>query len=308
MLLLSALAMLLVPTVAQATPGMDWEHNKDSHEGWTAITEDVLTDKETYELSSGKYYLSGVYDEGWRRDVMDSPARLVVTGNVTLCLSDTRYTYTGSGADSCGIEVKEGASLTICCCGHDEYYNYDGEITFYDVENGIDNHGTLAMASGSILSNTVAGGSCVYNHSGATMYASGGSLGGSSGNLDGRDVSYGIYNASGGSLEISGTARISGEQPGDGPVWELTPTGPLVDVMTSDTITVSDLPTADELMEDGNAFRSYSIGWQGAAGGGVVISGVSGDSEDTTGLETWLRFTLTYPENAEFIYREASMA
>ena len=106
------------------------------------------------------------------------------------------------------------------------------------------------------------------------MHASGGGLSGASGNLNARNASYGIYNAPGGKLEISGTAKISGEQPGDGPVWELTPTGPLVDVMTSDTITVSDLPTEEELLEDDNALRSYSIGWEGAAEA-VVVSGVS---------------------------------
>lgn len=303
LLLLSVLALALMPTIANAVPAASWEHEDDSHNGWTAVSAEMLASGDPYVLNDGKYYFSGAYDEGWGRDVIDSSSRLVVEGDVVLCLADTRYSYGGTGEGSCGIEVKEGASLTICCCGHDEYYNYDGEIVFSNVGNGIDNHGSFTMAGGGILANTVAEGACAYNHAGATMHASGGGLSGASGNLNARNASYGIYNASGGKLEISGTARISGEQPGDGPVWELTPTGPLIDVMTSDTITVSDLPTEEELLADNNAFRSYSIGWEGAAGA-VVVSGVSGDADSTTGLETWMRFSLTYPENAELIYQE----
>ena len=302
-LLLSVLALALMPTIANAAPAASWEHEDDNHNGWTAISAGMLASGDPYVLNDGNYYFSGDYDEGWGRDVIDSSSRLVVEGDVVLCLADTRYSYEGTGEGSCGIEVKEGASLTICCCGRDEYYNYDGEIVFSNVGNGIDNHGTFTMAGGGVLANTVAEGACAYNHASATMHASGGGLSGASGNLNARNASYGIYNAPGGKLEISGTARISGEQPGDGPVWELTPTGPLVDVMTSDTITVSDLPTEEELLEDDNALRSYSIGWEGAAEA-VVVSGVSGDADSTTGLETWMRFSLTYPENAELIYQE----
>ena len=274
----------------------DWEHTSHGTD-WTELTEKKL-EEENYTLQNGNYYFSGTIDEWGELYVLTTNTQLTITGTVTLCLNNTRYTYEGE-ADA-AIVVGEDANLTICCCQGDEWGNYDGMISNSNVFYGIYNNGTLTVTGGGIAINKE-NGAAVYNAGTCTL--SGGSVSGSAMQYPTKKTAYGVYNEEGASLTITGSPNISGSEPGE---WEsgseFVSAGPQIDILTYDTIEVQDLP-AD--ISDWQSIRYYNIGYYGEAGQ-AVVRGVSGSSTPSTEAEivaaTWQRFTLTYPENAEFIY------
>ena len=82
----------LLPATALAAAEGSEKHT--DHTEWTALTEDVLKEKE-YQLEDGQYYFSGTeYEYG--ELVIETSSVLTVTGNVTLCLNNVSYTYTGN--------------------------------------------------------------------------------------------------------------------------------------------------------------------------------------------------------------------
>ena len=142
----AVLTVGLLPTAAWAA-GEDWEHN--DHTDWTALTTEKLSELD-YTLTTGKYYLSGTEQSLLPGQVsMDISNPITVTGNVTLCLNNVSYTYTGS--EQSAIVVQEGASLTICCCKEDDS-NYLGGISSNSVPYTVSNSGTLHTTSGAISS------------------------------------------------------------------------------------------------------------------------------------------------------------
>lgn len=286
-ILIFALCVSLL-SVGAAAADETWKHS--NHEGWTELTVEAL-EKTDYTLHNGNYYFSGTSD-GWG-EVLTTTKQIKITGTVTLCLNNTRYTYEGE-ADA-AIVVGEGANLTICCCQGDEWGNYDGMISNSNVSYGIYNNGTLTVTGGGIAINKE-NGAAIYNAGTCTI--SGGSMSGTAGTWGNFKTAYGIFNAKDASLSISGSPSISGRAVGD----MNDPSGPQIDILTYDTINVRDLPT-----DSYELVRSYNIGYYGETGQ-VVVSGVSGSPNPGTMEEilaaTWQCFTLTYPENAEFIYDE----
>lgn len=93
-----------------------------------------------------------------------------------------------------------------------------------------------------------------------------------------------MYNEENGRLTITGNPEISGQAPGE----RIEPTGPQIDVYTSDAITVHDLP---------NDFEGINIGFYGEDGD-AVVSGVTADAVKF--------FTVTDPKNSELIYDGAN--
>ena len=270
----------LLPATALAAAEGSEKHT--DHTEWTALKEDVLKEKE-YQLEDGQYYFSGTeYEYG--ELVIETSSVLTVTGNVTLCLNNVSYTYTGNNESA--VVVEENASLTICCCQPGQYSDYAGSIHAPNAKYVINNGGTLRITGGEVYSN-VEYGAPVYNAGACTV--SGGNLYGNAGNpLGGYKTAYGIYNADEASLTITGAPTIEGKAPGEMD----DPTGPQIDVLTYDTICVEDL--SDD-------FWGFNIGFYGEAGT-TVVSGVTGDPDDWTG--TWYLFTLAYPENAVFTYNQ----
>ena len=281
-----ALCLGLLPATALAAGG-DWEHTSGVHSGWTELTAEKLREL-NYALEDGKYYLSGTEQSFLPNQVsMDISNPITVTENVTLCLNNVNCTY--SGSEQSAIVVQEGASLTICCCKEDDS-NYLGGISSNSVPYTVSNSGTLHTTSGAISSG-VEFGAAIYNAGTCTI--SGGSLSGNVGIWE-KKAAYGIYNAAGASLTITGAPYITGSAPGD----MNDPSGPQIDILTYDTIEVQDLPS------DWQSMRYYNIGYYGEAGQ-AVVSGVSGPTDPNAEgyMEaTWRCFDLTYPENAEFIY------
>lgn len=261
-----------------------WKHS--NHEGWTELTVEAL-EKTDYTLHNGNYYFRGTSD-GWG-EVLETTKQIKIIGIVTLCLNNTMYTYEGD-ADA-AIVVGEGANLTICRCQGDEWGNYDGMISNSNVSYGIYNNGTLTVTGGGIAINKE-NGAAIYNAGTCTI--SGGSMSGTAGKWGNFKTAYGIFNAKDASLSISGSPSISGRAVGD----MNDPSGPQIDILTYDTIQVENLST--------DTYPLYNIGYYGEAGQ-VVVNGVSGPSDPNAEgyMEaTWPCFTLTYPENAEFIYDE----
>ncbi len=286
-----ALCVGLLPGTALATGENSWEHT--SHDsGWTALTADKLTELD-YTLSNGKYYLSGTADEWGESYILETTQQLTITGTVALCLNNTRYTYEGSS--DAAIVISEGADLIICCCQSDEWGNYDGMVSNSNVSYGIYNAGTLTVTGGGIFINQE-NGAAIYNAGTCTI--SGGSMNGTAGWWENYKTAYGIFNANGAKLTISGSPSISGTAPGD----MNDPSGPQIDILTYDMIYVDDLDTSS--FEN---YKSYNIGYYGTPGE-AVVSGVAGvldpswENENEYLAATWMRFQLTYPENAEFIY------
>ena len=286
-----ALCVGLLPGTALATGENSWEHT--SHDsGWTALTADKLTELD-YTLSNGKYYLSGTADEWGESYILETTQQLTITGTVALCLNNTRYTYEGSS--DAAIVISEGADLIICCCQSDEWGNYDGMVSNSNVSYGIYNAGTLTVTGGGIFINQE-NGAAIYNAGTCTI--SGGSMNGTAGWWENYKTAYGIFNANGAKLTISGSPSISGTAPGD----MNDPSGPQIDILTYDMIYVDDLDTSS--FEN---YKSYNIGYYGTPGE-AVVSGVVGvlhpswENESEYLAATWMRFQLTYPENAEFIY------
>ena len=120
-----ALCVGVLPGTAGAAEPESWEHT-DHTTGWTELTAEKLGDL-NYTLESGKYYLSSTEpnmlpDQFLMYNMTES---ITVTGNVTLCLNNVSYTYTGS--EQPAIVVQENASLTICGCAKSGN-NYLGNI------------------------------------------------------------------------------------------------------------------------------------------------------------------------------------
>ena len=272
-ILILALCVSLLSVGAWAAD--ETEHT--SHDSsWTELTADEL-DKLNYTLESGKYYLSSTDMNMLPGQFLMYPMTKVitVTGNVTLCLNNVSYTYTGN--EQPAIVVNEGASLTICGCKKDGD-NYLGSIFSNSILYTVSNSGTLHIASG-VISSSVECGAAIYNAGTCTI--SGGKVSGSAGNsFDGFKTAYGVYNAENGSLTITGNPEISGRAPDD-------PKGPQIDVYTSDVIVVQDLASG---------FEGVNIGFYGEDGE-TVVSGVT--DEDTAKL-----FKVTDPENSELIYNK----
>lgn len=273
----------LLPATALAAAEGSEKHT--DHTGWTELTEDVLKEKE-YQLEDGRYYFGGEKNE-YDELVIETPSVLTVTGNVTLCLNDVHYTYTGN--EESAVVVEENASLTICCCRDSEgtLSSSKADKPMYTVYN----KGTLRIVGGNIYSNTPKG-APVYNA--GTCTVSGGTLQGSASiSMNEQRAAYGIYNANGANLTITGDPSISGSEPGRyDSSHDFTSAGPQIDVLTYDTICVEDL--SDD-------FWGFNIGFYGEAGT-TVVSGVTGDPDEWTG--TWYLFTLAYPENAVFTYNQ----
>ena len=193
----------LLPATALAAGGSG-EHT--GHNEWTALTADVLKGK-NYQLEGGQYYFSGEENE-YDELVIETPSVLTVTGNVTLCLNDVHYTYTGN--EESAVVVEENASLTICCCQDSEgtLSSSKADKPVYTVYN----KGTLRIVGGNIYSNTPKG-APVYNA--GTCTVSGGTLQGSASiSMNEQRAAYGIYNANGANLTITGDPSISGSEPG----------------------------------------------------------------------------------------------
>ena len=272
-----ALCLGLLPATALAAEG-DWEHTSHGAD-WTALTTDKLSGL-NYSLTTGKYYLSGVKeDQNAPFSNMSETNQITVAAGekVTLCINDVVYDYNGS--EDFAIIVEAGASLTICCCGSIQYAGLNSNDSC-----AVKNNGTLNMASGRIFSRVECG-AAIYNA--GTCIISGGKVSGSAGGgyQEPYETAYGIYNEEGGNLTITGSPEISGQAPGE----LLEPTGPKIDVHTSDTITVHDLSAK---------FEGINIGFYGEDGD-TVVSGVT--DENTAEL-----FTVTDPENSKLIYDSAS--
>ena len=276
-LLLLATALPL-PALADEPEQDAWEHTGHGS-GWTELTADTLSSL-NYTLEKGKYYLSsaerGMLPNQFLMYNMTNP--ITVTGNVTLCLNNVSYTYTGN--EKAAIVVSENASLTICGCEKNGN-NYLGTIFSNSVPYTVSNSGTLYIASGGI-SSSVEYGAAIYNAGTCTI--SGGKVSGTAGGgwQQPYKTAYGVYNAEGGSLTITGNPEISGQAP-----WERDePTGPQIDVYTSDTIKVQNLS---------NEFEGVKIGFYGEDGK-TVVSGVTADTAKL--------FTVTDPANSKLIYNE----
>ena len=251
------------------------------HSGWTELTEAVLT-QDSYTLTDGEYYLGD--------SITTTSTQLVVTGDVTLCLNGKQYTYIGDGGSA--IKVEAGASLTVCNCQEQGYlFNISASKGAGAV---IENYGTLYYTGGSIQAATE-NSAAIWNHGSLTV--SGGSISATAQEGAVRKTAYGIYNAQGATLTISGLPSITGSQPG--PINPPTETGPRVDILTYGAIDVSDFDV-DTWWEQllGYSASSYNISFQGEPSGTIL-----------TGLNTWSDksyldsiFCLVYPENAETNY------
>lgn len=289
-ILVLALCVSLLSVGAWAA---DETEHTSHYSSWTELTVEELENL-GYTLTSGKYYLSSTEKQADDIDYyeMTGSQTIAVTGDVTLCLNDVYYSY---GGNQPAVSVSEGASLTVCCCKLDRYDNFLGTLRCNKgVLYGIENKGTLIFAGGSIITNTE-NGAAVYNAGTCTI--SGGSVSGSAVSGQVYKTAYGIYNENGAQLTITGSPRISGNEPGYWEGWtEFVSTGPQIDILTYDTINVNDL---------GEEFSGTCIGFYGDANT-VVVSGVSGVENPSTYEEimaaTWQLFQLTYPENSEFIY------
>ena len=272
-LLLLATALPL-PALADGPEENAWEHT--GHNGWTALTAEKLNELGYTLNTTGKYYLSAEkVDPNAPYSNMNEtqPITIAAGAEVTLCINDVMYTYNGN--EDPAIIVNEGATLTICCCGNTQYAGLGSNSS-----HAVQNNGTLNMASGKI-SSRVEYGAAICNAGTCTI--SGGKVSGSAGDvLDGYKTAYGVYNEENGSLTITGNPEISGQAPGT----RLDPTGPQIDVYTSDTITVRNLSTD---------FEGVKIGFYGE-NGETVVSGVTADTAKL--------FTVTDPANSELSYNE----
>ena len=274
-LLLLATALPL-PALADEPEQDAWEHTGHSS-GWTELTADTLSSR-NYTLEDGKYYLNAVkVDPNAPYSNMNETQSITIAAGaeVTLCINDVMYTYNGN--EDPAIIVNEGATLTICCCGNTQYAGLGSNSS-----HAVQNNGTLNMASGKI-SSRVEYGAAIYNAGTCTI--SGGKVSGTAGGgwQQPYKTAYGVYNEENGSLTITGNPEISGQAPGE----RLDPTGPQIDVHTSDTINVHDLSSN---------FEVINIGFYGEDGK-TVVSGVT--DQDTAEL-----FTVTDPANSELSYNE----
>lgn len=258
------------------------------HSGWTELTEAVLT-QDSYTLTDGEYYLGD--------SITTTSTQIVVTGDVTLCLNGKQYTYIGNGGSA--IKVEAGASLTVCNCQEQGYlFNISASKGSGAV---IENYGTLCYTGGNIQAATE-NSAAIWNHGNLTV--SGGSISATAQEGAVRKTAYGIYNAQGATLKISGLPSITGSQPG--PINPPTETGPQVDILTYDAIDVSSFDVngwLEQLMEQASA-SSYNISFQGEPGGTILTGLVHWKNSDEFQTIDWLNtiFALVYPENAETNY------
>ena len=204
-LLALALCLGLLSLTALAAGEDSWEHT--DHTDWTELTADKL-EALNYTLTEGKYYFKG--DANYEYEQMSLGHSLKVTGNVTLCLSNVWYTY--SGTENSAISIAEDASLIICCCMQDSNGSDMGSIGGGSAKFTVHNDGSLTVTGGTLSSN-VEYGAAIYNAGTCTI--SGGSIMGSAGTWGDYKTAYGIYNADGAALTITDAPYISGKAPGD---------------------------------------------------------------------------------------------
>lgn len=282
------LILILALCTALLCFGVAAENHSD-HSSWTELTAGELAELD-YKLNNGSYYLAG--------DTINSSAQLTINGNVTLCLNDVSYCYSGTGA---AINVNEGAHLTVCCCQEGEY-GYKGEIlSAKGSGDAIENHGTLTVESGSIVSSTE-NSAAIRNY--GVLVVSGGSITANAkeGMPPTGQTAYGIYNERGASLKISGLPSITGSAPGP-----VTASGPQHDILTYDEIDVSgfDIDEWFSNLESSDPAPVYNINFQGGPDD-VILSGLSAWNTYASNNVIHAVFHLTYPENAETIYDEQS--
>ena len=214
--------LLLLPVTAVAQ-----DDNHDNHEGWTALTNEVLSGNT---LPTGKYYLS--------EDVTcigGTQTAITITGEVTLCLNGHVLNLNGQS-----LRVESGATLHLCDCnttnqthkftvGSDGLWQLNeadgtetltgGVITggknrkediFYWDGGGVFVNGTFAMSGGNIVGNmSTDNGGGVYVDINGTFTLSGGSIAGNTCTYSGGGVFVkGTFTMSGGS--IAGNTCSSG--------------------------------------------------------------------------------------------------
>lgn len=88
--------MGLLPVSALAAGEDSWEHTEHDN-SWTELTAEKLGAL-NYTLENGKYYLSSTERNMLPNQFLmyNMTKSITVTGNVTLCLNNVSYTYTGS--------------------------------------------------------------------------------------------------------------------------------------------------------------------------------------------------------------------
>ena len=215
--------LLLLPVTALAQ-----DDNHDNHEGWTALTNEVLSGNT---LPAGKYYLSDDLECNGTPQTW-----ITITDEVTLCLNGHVLNLNGQS-----LRVQSGATLHLCDCNTTTLHKFtvgsdglwqlneaDGTETLTggvitggknrkeDISSwnggGVFVNGTFAMSGGNIVGNmsTNKGGG-VYVDINGTFTLSGGSIAGNTCTYSGGGVfvnGNGTFTMSGGS--ISGNTCSSG--------------------------------------------------------------------------------------------------
>lgn len=227
--------LLLLPVTAVAQ-----DDNHDNHEGWTALTNEVLSGNT---LPAGKYYLSDDLECNGTPQTW-----ITITDEVTLCLNGHVLNLNGQS-----LRVQGGATLHLCDCntttlhkftvGSDGLWQLDeadgtetltggvitgGKNRKEDISGwkggGVSVNGTFAMSGGNIVGNmsTYDGGGVFVDISGA-FTLSGGSIAGNTCTYSGGGVFVkGTFTMSGGSIAgntctsmgggvyVNGTFTLSG--------------------------------------------------------------------------------------------------
>ena len=215
--------LLLLPVTAVAQ-----DDNHDNHEGWTALTNEVLSGNT---LPAGKYYLSDDLECNGTPQTW-----ITITDEVTLCLNGHVLNLNGQS-----LRVQSGATLHLCDCNTTTLHKFtvgsdglwqlneaDGTETLTggvitggknrkeDISSwnggGVFVNGTFAMSGGNIVGNmsTNKGGG-VYVDINGTFTLSGGSIAGNTCTYSGGGVfvnGNGTFTMSGGS--IAGNTCSSG--------------------------------------------------------------------------------------------------
>ena len=215
--------LLLLPVTAVAQ-----DDNHDNHEGWTALTNEVLSGNT---LPAGKYYLSDDLECNGTPQTW-----ITITDEVTLCLNGHVLNLNGQS-----LRVQSGATLHLCDCNTTTLHKFtvgsdglwqlneaDGTETLTggvitggknrkeDISSwnggGVCVNGTFAMSGGNIVGNmsTNKGGG-VYVDINGTFTLSGGSIAGNTCTYSGGGVfvnGNGTFTMSGGS--IAGNTCSSG--------------------------------------------------------------------------------------------------
>ena len=217
--------LLLLPVTALAQ-----DDNHDNHEGWTALTNEVLSGNT---LPAGKYYLSDDLECNGTPQTW-----ITITDEVTLCLNGHVLNLNGQS-----LRVQSGATLHLCDCnttnqthkftvGSNGLWQLDeadgtetltggvitgGENRKEDISSwnggGVFVNGTFAMSGGNIVGNmsTNKGGG-VYVDINGTFTLSGGSIAGNTCTYSGGGVfvnGNGTFTMSGGSI-AGNTCTYSG--------------------------------------------------------------------------------------------------